>query len=203
MCSCFKCTCRLGSVHTVGVHEPWTRVSYTGVILDTRVCGPCSRAPVDTTREHGPCNVVTSPLLLGERRSAMSVSLCLSVCLYVCLSVHISQQSHLQTLRSFTYMLTVTVIWSSSYDVMDFRFCGWRHVCLQLVIWCVANLLKVTYQEAEPWAMYGVCDCLVCVIIGSRPSDHYFRSVCWFVCLPVCLFVQSFSQPSLIRFRSN
>jgi len=24
---------------------------------------------------------------------------------------------------------------------------------------------------------------------GSRPSDHYFRSVCWFVCLSVCLFV--------------
>jgi len=23
--------------------------------------------------------------------------------------------------------------------------------------------------------------------IGSRPSDHYFRSVCWFV--SVCLFV--------------
>ena len=40
-------------------------------------------------------------------------------------------------------------------------------------------------------------------VFGSRPSDHYFRSVCWFVCLFVCLFVQSFSQPSLIRFRSN
>jgi len=25
--------------------------------------------------------------------------------------------------------------------------------------------------------------------IGSRPSDHYFRGVCWFVCLSVCLFV--------------
>ena len=25
--------------------------------------------------------------------------------------------------------------------------------------------------------------------IGSRLSDHYFRSVCWFVCLSVCLFV--------------
>jgi len=47
--------------------------------------------------------------------------------------------------------------------------------------------------------------CLHCVIIinlqcvGSRPSDHYFRSVC----LSVCLSVQSFSQPSLIQFRSN
>ena len=27
------------------------------------------------------------------------------------------------------------------------------------------------------------------VLFGSRPSDHYFRSVCWFVCLSVCLFV--------------
>jgi len=35
--------------------------------------------------------------------------------------------------------------------------------------------------------------------VGSRPSDHYFRSVCLFV----CLFVQSYSQPTLIRFRSN
>jgi len=26
-------------------------------------------------------------------------------------------------------------------------------------------------------------------IFGSRPSDHYFSSVCWFVCLFVCLFV--------------
>jgi len=25
--------------------------------------------------------------------------------------------------------------------------------------------------------------------IGSRPRDHYFRSVFWFVCLSVCLFV--------------
>ena len=24
---------------------------------------------------------------------------------------------------------------------------------------------------------------------GSRPTDHYFCSVCWFVCLFVCLFV--------------
>ena len=39
----------------------------------------------------------------------------------------------------------------------------------------------------------------LCTNFGSRPSDHYFRSVC----LSVCLFVQSFSQPSLIRFRWN
>ena len=35
--------------------------------------------------------------------------------------------------------------------------------------------------------------------VGSQPSDHYFRSVCLFA----CLFVQSFSQPSSIRFGSN
>ena len=29
----------------------------------------------------------------------------------------------------------------------------------------------------------------VFLFIGSRLSDHYFRSVCWFVCLSVCLFV--------------
>jgi len=51
----------------------------------------------------------------------------------------------------------------------------------------------VLYIAAEALDLY----------IGSQPSDHYFRSVCWFVCLSVCLFVQSFSQPSLIRFRSN
>jgi len=28
-----------------------------------------------------------------------------------------------------------------------------------------------------------------CRYIGSRPSDHYFRSVCLFVCLSVCLIV--------------
>jgi len=27
--------------------------------------------------------------------------------------------------------------------------------------------------------------------VDSRPSDHYFRSVSWFVCLFVCLFVQT------------
>jgi len=27
---------------------------------------------------------------------------------------------------------------------------------------------------------------IVVLFIGSRPSDHYFRSVCLFVCLFVC-----------------
>ena len=27
------------------------------------------------------------------------------------------------------------------------------------------------------------------LLFGSQPSDHYFCSVCWFVCVSVCLFV--------------
>jgi len=49
------------------------------------------------------------------------------------------------------------------------------------------------------WYTYFYCFCLFLPVFGSRPSDHYFRSVCLFV----CLFVQSFSQPSLVGFRSN
>jgi len=30
--------------------------------------------------------------------------------------------------------------------------------------------------------------CINCSF-GSRPSDHYFRSVYWSVCLSICLFV--------------
>ena len=59
----------------------------------------------------------------------------------------------------------------------------------------VCTLVTVSCSSA-------VCFCIISSI-GSRPSDHYFCSVCLSFCLSVCLFVQSFSQPSLIRFRSN
>jgi len=37
-------------------------------------------------------------------------------------------------------------------------------------------------------------------IFGSRPSDHYFRSVCWFVCLFVCgEFFSAVFDPILIK----
>jgi len=37
-------------------------------------------------------------------------------------------------------------------------------------------------------------------IIGSRPSDHYFRSVCWFVCLFVCAeFFSAVLDPITIK----
>ena len=63
----------LGSVRTICVHRPWTRVSNMGVILDTRVYGPCLRASVHTTRYHGPWTRLvrselpwTRPVLTGR-----------------------------------------------------------------------------------------------------------------------------------------
>jgi len=56
---------------------------------------------------------------------------------------------------------------------------------------------------------HGTCQSTaidVASIVGSRPSDHYFRSVCWFVCLSVCRFVCLFVCAeffSAVRFRSN
>jgi len=41
----------------------------------------------------------------------------------------------------------------------------------------------------------------ITIIIGSRPSDHYFRSVCLSVCLFVCLFVCA--RVFLSRLRSD
>jgi len=38
------------------------------------------------------------------------------------------------------------------------------------------------------WVKYNQ-NLVIHSLIGSRPSDHYFRSVCWFVCLSVCLSV--------------
>jgi len=36
-------------------------------------------------------------------------------------------------------------------------------------------------------------------IFDSRPSDHYFRSVCLFVCLSVCLFFSAVFDPISIK----
>ena len=67
------------------------------------------------------------------------------------------------------------------------------------------SVLKHSYfpvhTRASSLDLYFLTASVDLAIIGSQPSDHYFRSVCWFVCLFVCSC--SFSQPSLIRFRSN
>jgi len=41
-------------------------------------------------------------------------------------------------------------------------------------------------------------------IVGSRPSDHYSRSVCWFVCLFVCAeFFSAVFDPISIKLGRN
>jgi len=51
--------------------------------------------------------------------------------------------------------------------------------------------LLVRGDEVAEKASLWVDHCIIfrALIFGSRPSDHYYRSVCWFVCLSVCLFV--------------
>ena len=42
---------------------------------------------------------------------------------------------------------------------------------------------QTTYSSRFTWLTFWL------LYIGSRPSDHYFRSVCWFICLCICFFV--------------
>ena len=53
-----------------------------------------------------------------------------------------------------------------------------------------SRLWNAERQKADIHAAAAVCHKtnkqLLDYIVGSRPSDHYFRSVCWFVCLLVC-----------------
>jgi len=60
--------------------------------------------------------------------------------------------------------------------------------------------MRVVFRQAWSESQWTVWDILLSQqmldaikhitddIFGSRPSDHYFRSVCWFVCLFVQLF---------------
>ena len=53
------------------------------------------------------------------------------------------------------------------------------------------DALTATQQTASKhWRQhcqhYQPLNLLTTKSFGSRPSDHYFRSVCWFVCLFVC-----------------
>jgi len=53
------------------------------------------------------------------------------------------------------------------------------------------QILKVI-QWGQDFFIAGKYNRICKADIGSRPSDHYFRSVCWFVCLSVC-FAEFFS----------
>jgi len=98
-------------------------------------------------------------------------------------------------------------------------FCNIFAVMMPSVLWRCWLGVRKSIRPIKNWVMRCSHDCLsgarckwlhmvqlmplpprhLLLHVGSRPSDHYFRSVCLFV----CLFVQSFTQPSLIWFRSN
>ena len=71
-----------------------------------------------------------------------------------------------------------------------------KHRHATFLIWRVTCELVKFEWKCFPW-LYVCSRCsieharqfLEAAIFRSRPSDHYFRSVCWFVCLSVCLFV--------------
>ena len=60
---------------------------------------------------------------------------------------------------------------------------------------CLCRYLKLFTNTSVAWHcqdVYGVNKCRMhrklLGIFGSRPSEDYFRSVYWFVCLFVCLY---------------
>ena len=113
--------------------------------------------------------------------------------------MHISQGRMATRLRCggiFNNCSLQIYCWISQWENFEnwLTFNGVTDTSLVVCFFRTQCIIQFWYSELCPAA-----ECIHTPIFGSRPSDHYFRSVCLFV----CLFVQSFSQPSLIRFRSN
>ena len=89
------------------------------------------------------------------------------VCLCVCLSARISPGPHSRSLPKFMCMLPVSVARSSSGMLTIGRIACRR-------------------EGGDGSAQRGRSVIYDCVVFGSRPSGHYFRSVCLSVCLFVC-----------------
>ena len=54
---------------------------------------------------------------------------------------------------------------------------------------CQKEVCRLCKSAGYTKSFYTICaPCQLWHFFGSWPSDHYFRSVCWFVCLSVCLF---------------
>ena len=83
-------------------------------------------------------------------------------------------------------------IWCPEYDVLHKP--TWSEVVGLFITFCCHCALNTKRHSAKS-AVDKAITGHNAPKIGSRPSDHYFH----IVCLSVCLFVQSFSQPSLIR----
>ena len=130
---------------------------------------------------------------------------------YPCLSVRldVSKMSSPNFIK-----LPVAVVWSSS-DDSAITLCSYILVDDVNVMFfshkgayrdTVVTRWRVIHHDLQVGARDKVCYRRLprFVFIGSRPSDHYFRSVCLSVALFVCLFAcAEFFQPFLIRFRSN
>ena len=114
------------------------------------------------------------------------------MCEWLCvgpLSPTIDRMSRLQCIDGHVLVDALALVIGSE----EKEFCTPCIVALALILKTAVSVLgskeKVTGQRNSTRRLQ---------FIGSRPSDHYFRSVCLSVCLFVCLFVRSFSQPSSI-----
>ena len=84
--------------------------------------------------------------------------------------------SHLVTKLDPSEQYTLRVSGRSSEDM---SWCPWS----MPVTWLTTIPRRGTFRSLRVLLIHHPRLCCV----GSRPSDHYFRSVCLFVCLFVCL----------------
>jgi len=113
-------------------------------------------------------------------------TLSLFVCLSVCLSVNnFAKKTYERICMKFTGKVGngLTNKWLNFGGDPD-HWSGW----IQIV-----TLIRHALVEV----------CIVPVLlVGSQPSDHYFRTVCWFVCLCVCAeFFSAVFDPISIKLR--
>ena len=106
-----------------------------------------------------------------ERSIVMSVSVCLSVCLSVYLSVCLSASEHISgtgcpNFARFSVLIASgrgsVLLWRRC-DMLCFRFCGWRHVFPQRVLWPRWGVSSkwLTRASVEPWSASDVYEWLV------------------------------------------
>jgi len=93
-------------------------------------------------------------------------------------------------------IVVTTNFYGLRYNIMYVYCLGFAHIAVYCVYYVIVQVQTVCHTCCTTvWLLKNYSQ-----RIGSRPSDHYFRSVCLSVCLFVCLLVQSFSQPSLSDF---
>jgi len=123
--------------------------------------------------------------------------------------LHIRIRKHFTSLHSYNtwvgkwtllynvYRLTLMKLSDCEFSVNSFQKLIKKYCFSHELGWSL--VLMWALQDAKYYLSF-----LYCYTFGSQPSDHYFRSVCWFVCLSVCLFVcaeffSSVFDPILIK----